>query len=207
MSLVSISGTNKKRNHLNQRVKRPDYKVAYVQLVSVESKKLILVWGTVCILSYWPCWPPLCSKTRMLRGLSQRESIVKQPPTESQSSVHENVLLSWHYELLSSFWGLVAAYVSLERPEAKVPLNVKSSSYCGLLLASLCCLFAFCLFHTLGLALLRERSQIVTWAELGKRSSLVTCKACCRMYSIKFQAKYGYYHGQLRVLFLWAPEC
>ncbi|XP_041131013.1 39S ribosomal protein L23, mitochondrial-like isoform X1 [Polyodon spathula] len=26
--------TNKKRNHLNQRVKRPDYKVAYVQLVS-----------------------------------------------------------------------------------------------------------------------------------------------------------------------------
>lgn len=28
-------GTNKKRNHLNQRVKRPDYKVAYVQLVSV----------------------------------------------------------------------------------------------------------------------------------------------------------------------------
>lgn len=25
-------GTNKKRNHLNQRVKRPDYKVAYVQL-------------------------------------------------------------------------------------------------------------------------------------------------------------------------------
>ncbi|KAA0724236.1 39S ribosomal protein L23, mitochondrial [Triplophysa tibetana] len=25
--------TNKKRNHLNQRVKRPDYKVAYVQLV------------------------------------------------------------------------------------------------------------------------------------------------------------------------------
>ncbi len=28
-------GTNKKRNHLNQRVKRPDYKVAYIQLVSV----------------------------------------------------------------------------------------------------------------------------------------------------------------------------
>uniref|UniRef100_W5LBP2 Large ribosomal subunit protein uL23m n=1 Tax=Astyanax mexicanus TaxID=7994 RepID=W5LBP2_ASTMX len=27
--------SNKKRNHLNQRVKRPDYKVAYVQLVSV----------------------------------------------------------------------------------------------------------------------------------------------------------------------------
>uniref|UniRef100_A0A4W5MPJ8 Large ribosomal subunit protein uL23m n=1 Tax=Hucho hucho TaxID=62062 RepID=A0A4W5MPJ8_9TELE len=26
--------TNKKRNHLNQKVKRPDYKVAYVQLVS-----------------------------------------------------------------------------------------------------------------------------------------------------------------------------
>ncbi|KAG8438153.1 hypothetical protein GDO86_008733 [Hymenochirus boettgeri] len=25
-------GSNKKRNHLNQRVKRPDYKVAYVQL-------------------------------------------------------------------------------------------------------------------------------------------------------------------------------
>uniref|UniRef100_H3ATW6 Large ribosomal subunit protein uL23m n=1 Tax=Latimeria chalumnae TaxID=7897 RepID=H3ATW6_LATCH len=25
-------GTNKKKNHLNQRVKRPDYKVAYVQL-------------------------------------------------------------------------------------------------------------------------------------------------------------------------------
>ncbi|XP_028814506.1 large ribosomal subunit protein uL23m [Denticeps clupeoides] len=25
-------GTNKKRNHLNQRVKRPDFKVAYVQL-------------------------------------------------------------------------------------------------------------------------------------------------------------------------------
>lgn len=32
---VSQLGTNKKRNHLNQRVKRPDYKVAYVQLVSV----------------------------------------------------------------------------------------------------------------------------------------------------------------------------
>ncbi|KAJ0069333.1 hypothetical protein NL108_004180, partial [Boleophthalmus pectinirostris] len=25
-------GSNKKRNHLNQRVKQPDYKVAYVQL-------------------------------------------------------------------------------------------------------------------------------------------------------------------------------
>uniref|UniRef100_A0A671RDZ5 Large ribosomal subunit protein uL23m n=1 Tax=Sinocyclocheilus anshuiensis TaxID=1608454 RepID=A0A671RDZ5_9TELE len=30
--------TNKKRNHLNQRVKRPDYKVAYVQLVCKEKK-------------------------------------------------------------------------------------------------------------------------------------------------------------------------
>ncbi|MEE6528697.1 hypothetical protein FKM82_031391 [Ascaphus truei] len=29
--------TNRKRNHLNQRVKRPDYKVAYVQLVSIPS--------------------------------------------------------------------------------------------------------------------------------------------------------------------------
>ncbi|KAG9352424.1 hypothetical protein JZ751_020838 [Albula glossodonta] len=28
----SGGSTNKKRNHLNQRVKRPDYKVAYVQL-------------------------------------------------------------------------------------------------------------------------------------------------------------------------------
>lgn len=31
--LLCFSGTNKKRNHLNQRVKQPDYKVAYVQLV------------------------------------------------------------------------------------------------------------------------------------------------------------------------------
>ncbi|KAK3525913.1 hypothetical protein QTP70_010968 [Hemibagrus guttatus] len=31
------SGTNKKRNHLNQRVKRPDYKVAYVQLGQQQS--------------------------------------------------------------------------------------------------------------------------------------------------------------------------
>uniref|UniRef100_A0AAZ3NX68 Large ribosomal subunit protein uL23m n=1 Tax=Oncorhynchus tshawytscha TaxID=74940 RepID=A0AAZ3NX68_ONCTS len=29
--------TNKKRNHLNQKVKRPDYKVAYVQLISASS--------------------------------------------------------------------------------------------------------------------------------------------------------------------------
>ncbi|AWP08728.1 putative 39S ribosomal protein L23 mitochondrial isoform 2 [Scophthalmus maximus] len=28
-------GSNKKRNHLNQRVKQPDFKVAYVQLLSV----------------------------------------------------------------------------------------------------------------------------------------------------------------------------
>ena len=28
-----FSGSNKKRNHLNQRIKQPDYKVAYVQLV------------------------------------------------------------------------------------------------------------------------------------------------------------------------------
>ncbi|KAJ8247578.1 hypothetical protein GJAV_G00247930 [Gymnothorax javanicus] len=30
-------GSNKKRNHLNQRVKRPDYKVAYVQLAGQET--------------------------------------------------------------------------------------------------------------------------------------------------------------------------
>ncbi|XP_042157299.1 39S ribosomal protein L23, mitochondrial isoform X3 [Oncorhynchus tshawytscha] len=29
--------TNKKRNHLNQKVKRPDYKVAYVQLVEEKA--------------------------------------------------------------------------------------------------------------------------------------------------------------------------
>ncbi|KAI1889859.1 hypothetical protein AGOR_G00167260 [Albula goreensis] len=29
--------TNKKRNHLNQRVKRPDYKVAYVQLAQQQT--------------------------------------------------------------------------------------------------------------------------------------------------------------------------
>lgn len=32
-----FSGTNKKRNHLNQRVKQPDYKVAYVQLVGTHT--------------------------------------------------------------------------------------------------------------------------------------------------------------------------
>lgn len=30
---LCLSGSNKKRNHLNQKVKQPDYKVAYVQLV------------------------------------------------------------------------------------------------------------------------------------------------------------------------------
>ncbi|XP_034032776.1 39S ribosomal protein L23, mitochondrial [Thalassophryne amazonica] len=30
-------GTNKKRNHLNQRVKQPDYKVAYVQLAKGQT--------------------------------------------------------------------------------------------------------------------------------------------------------------------------
>lgn len=30
-------GTNKKKNHLNQRVKRPDYKVAYVQLAQQQT--------------------------------------------------------------------------------------------------------------------------------------------------------------------------
>ncbi|KAG7468380.1 hypothetical protein MATL_G00142310 [Megalops atlanticus] len=30
-------GTNKKRNHLNQRVKRPDYKVAYVQMAQQQT--------------------------------------------------------------------------------------------------------------------------------------------------------------------------
>uniref|UniRef100_A0AAV2L4Z9 Large ribosomal subunit protein uL23m n=1 Tax=Knipowitschia caucasica TaxID=637954 RepID=A0AAV2L4Z9_KNICA len=30
-------GSNKKRNHLNQRVKQPDYKVAYIQLAQGES--------------------------------------------------------------------------------------------------------------------------------------------------------------------------
>uniref|UniRef100_A0A673K6U4 39S ribosomal protein L23, mitochondrial n=1 Tax=Sinocyclocheilus rhinocerous TaxID=307959 RepID=A0A673K6U4_9TELE len=30
-------GTNKKRNHSNQRVKRPDYKVAYVQLAQQQT--------------------------------------------------------------------------------------------------------------------------------------------------------------------------
>ncbi|XP_030646626.1 large ribosomal subunit protein uL23m [Chanos chanos] len=30
-------GSNKKRNHLNQRVKRPDYKVAYVQLAQQQT--------------------------------------------------------------------------------------------------------------------------------------------------------------------------
>ncbi|XP_039600469.1 39S ribosomal protein L23, mitochondrial isoform X1 [Polypterus senegalus] len=30
-------GTNKKRNHLNQRVKHPDYKVAYVQLAKQQT--------------------------------------------------------------------------------------------------------------------------------------------------------------------------
>ncbi|KAI3371514.1 hypothetical protein L3Q82_024098 [Scortum barcoo] len=38
MSAVSqpefAHGSNKKRNHLNQKVKKPDYKVAYVQLVA-----------------------------------------------------------------------------------------------------------------------------------------------------------------------------
>jgi len=34
-NFFSYQGSNKKRNHLNQRVKKPDYKVAYVQLVSV----------------------------------------------------------------------------------------------------------------------------------------------------------------------------
>ncbi|XP_048829495.1 39S ribosomal protein L23, mitochondrial isoform X2 [Brienomyrus brachyistius] len=29
--------TNKKRNHLNQRVKRPDYKVAYIQLAQQQT--------------------------------------------------------------------------------------------------------------------------------------------------------------------------
>ncbi|KAL0967834.1 hypothetical protein UPYG_G00257850 [Umbra pygmaea] len=31
-------GTNKKRNHLNQKLKRPDYKLAYVQLQRPEEK-------------------------------------------------------------------------------------------------------------------------------------------------------------------------
>lgn len=30
-------GSNKKRNHLNQRVKQPDYKVAYVQLAQGQT--------------------------------------------------------------------------------------------------------------------------------------------------------------------------
>ncbi|KPP71261.1 hypothetical protein Z043_109849 [Scleropages formosus] len=34
---LSPPGTNKKRNHLNQRVKRPDYKVAYVQLAQQQT--------------------------------------------------------------------------------------------------------------------------------------------------------------------------
>ncbi|XP_015193709.1 large ribosomal subunit protein uL23m isoform X2 [Lepisosteus oculatus] len=38
--------TNKKRNHLNQRVKRPDYKVAYVQLVQAQE--------TMDVCSYFP---------------------------------------------------------------------------------------------------------------------------------------------------------
>lgn len=33
-SLFVSAGANNKRNHRNQRVKKPDYKVAYVQLVS-----------------------------------------------------------------------------------------------------------------------------------------------------------------------------
>ncbi|KAK9952581.1 hypothetical protein ABG768_018411 [Culter alburnus] len=33
--------SNKKRNHLNQRVKRPDYKVAYVQLQVCKEKKTL----------------------------------------------------------------------------------------------------------------------------------------------------------------------
>uniref|UniRef100_A0AAY5LD77 Large ribosomal subunit protein uL23m n=1 Tax=Esox lucius TaxID=8010 RepID=A0AAY5LD77_ESOLU len=32
-----VIGTNKKRNHLNQKVKRPDYKVAYVQLAQQQT--------------------------------------------------------------------------------------------------------------------------------------------------------------------------
>ncbi|XP_007561483.1 large ribosomal subunit protein uL23m isoform X2 [Poecilia formosa] len=35
-------GSNKKRNHLNQRVKKPDYKVAYVQLVVHRAARLCL---------------------------------------------------------------------------------------------------------------------------------------------------------------------
>ncbi|XP_068595616.1 large ribosomal subunit protein uL23m isoform X2 [Brachionichthys hirsutus] len=30
-------GSNKKRNHLNQRVKKPDYKVAYIQLAQGQT--------------------------------------------------------------------------------------------------------------------------------------------------------------------------
>jgi len=33
-TLFISAGANNRRNHKNQRVKKPDYKVAYVQLVS-----------------------------------------------------------------------------------------------------------------------------------------------------------------------------
>lgn len=41
--VVCVSGSNKKRNHLNQKVKKPDYKVAYVQLVRRHTYRLAFI--------------------------------------------------------------------------------------------------------------------------------------------------------------------
>ncbi|XP_012986703.1 39S ribosomal protein L23, mitochondrial isoform X2 [Esox lucius] len=58
-------GTNKKRNHLNQKVKRPDYKVAYVQL-ELETE-----------LGTWPVHAPTVQYRRSSRLSSSLTSSPK----------------------------------------------------------------------------------------------------------------------------------
>lgn len=65
-SFLSHSGSNKKRNHLNQKVKQPDYKVAYVQLVrtytqtrtlaNLSPRFLFLLMPHICFFRQFFLW-------------------------------------------------------------------------------------------------------------------------------------------------------